>query len=517
MKDAGRKVTISIDGKRITAARGTTVMEAADRAGIHIPRLCHLPGKGEPARPCRLCTVDVDGRKVRACVTEVCEGMAVVTDSPGIFSYRKSRLEELASIHYGDCKAPCSLACPGGINVQGYVNLIAKREFGAALRLIKEKNPLPVSVGRVCPGFCETRCRRILLDEPLAINHLKRFVADYAREFGFKDEEIGEPTGKKIAVIGGGPAGLSCAYFLRKQGHGVTIFEAEDRLGGLLRYGIPGYRLPNKEVDGEVRTVLNLGVQARLNSRWGEDFSLQDLRDKGFEAIFIATGLSGQKQLEIEGAGCAICALAFLKEVNQGGRPSIGAEVLVVGGGDIAVDAARSARRLGAKQVTVVYPRSRVELPAHQRDIEEAEREGVQFFLMATPMKIMGEGGRLKVELARTVLDEPDQRGIRHPVPMPGSRLYWTGDTIISALGQEGDPGFQAYGELEASIQLTPKKTIKVHPGTMKTSVEGIYAGGGPGHRPKDGNPGSGRRPARCGGHPCISHAGKGRDFRAPF
>ena len=472
-------IHITIDGRRVDAEKGQTIMQAASAAGMEIPTICHIKGEEDSSIPCLLCMVEIEGRgRVRACATPAEDGQVIEVHNRELDAFRKERLEILAESHYGDCRAPCNLTCPGGINVQGYVNLIAKGEYLAALMLIKEKNPLPIAVGRVCPRFCETRCRRILLDEPIAINHLKRFVADYARETDFRDREVGKSTGRKVAIIGGGPAGLSCAYFLRKQGHRVTIFEAEDKLGGLMRYGIPGYKLPDREVDREVQGILNLGVHARLGKRWGTDFTLQDLRDRGFEAVFIATGLSRQKQLEIEGTQHIICGLRFLKEVNLGSRPPIGEKVLIVGGGDIAVDSARSARRLGAKNVTVIYPRSRVELPAHQRQVDEAEKEGVQFFLMATPLRIMEEDGRIKVEMARTILDEPDERGIRHPIPMPGSQLSWTGDTVISALGQEGDPTFQSYGELEASIALTPRKTIKAHPSTMKTSVEGIYAGG---------------------------------------
>ena len=469
----GETIRLSIDGRQVEAASGQSLLEAAREAGIKIPTLCHLDGEKPSEQPCLMCVVDVEGKgRLRACATPVQEGMVVETRNKELEAFRKKRLEILVESHYGDCRAPCNLTCPGGINVQGYVNLIARGEYHAALRLIKEKNPLPISVGRVCPRFCETRCRRVLLDEPIAINHLKRFVADYAANSAFRDDEVGSPTGRKVAIIGGGPSGLSCAYFLRKQGHEVTIFEAADKLGGLLRYGIPGY------VHAEVQDGLDLGVHVKLGKRWGRDFNLADLKEQGFEAVFIAVGLSRQKNLEVEGAEFAMDGLRFLREVNNGERPEIGDRVLIVGGGDIAVDAARSARRLGATHVKVIYPRSRVELPAHQREIEEAEKEGVEFFLMATPLKIDKADGEIVVEMARTILDEPDERGIRHPIPMPGSRIEWKGDAVISALGQVGDAAFQSFGEIEASIKLTPRKTIKVHPSSMKTSVEGIYAGG---------------------------------------
>jgi len=311
-------IHITVEGTDIQALEGQTIMQAARASGIDIPSICHISGQEDSTNPCLLCMVEIEGRgRVRACSTPAEDGMIIQVHSRELDAFRKERLEILAESHYGDCRAPCNLTCPGGINVQGYVNLIAKGEYLAALMLIKEKNPLPIAVGRVCPRFCETRCRRILLDEPIAINHLKRFVADYAKEARFRDTEVGKPTGKKVAIIGGGPAGLSCAYFLRKQGHQVTIYEAEEKLGGLMRYAIPGYKLPNREVDREVQGILNLGVHARLGKRWGTDFTLQDLRDQGFEAIFIATGLSRQKQLEIEGASHALCGLRFLKEINR--------------------------------------------------------------------------------------------------------------------------------------------------------------------------------------------------------
>ncbi len=470
----------TINGKEAEAQEGQSILEAARGAGIDIPTLCFLPGKDEPRRPCLLCMVEVEGRgRVRACSTLAEPGMVVQSDTKELKGFRKERLQALAASHYGDCRAPCNLTCPGGINVQGYVNLIAQGEYEAALRLIKEKNPLPVSVGRVCPRFCETRCRRILLDEHIYINHLKRFVADYALEHGFEEEPPAPSTGKKVAIIGGGPAGLSAAYYLRKFGHEVVIFEAKEKLGGMLRYGIPGYKLPKKPLDREIQGIINMGVHVKTGKRWGQDFNIGELMEaQGFGAVFIATGLSRQKPMEVEGSDLAIDGLKFLKKINEGQPVEVGKRVLVVGGGDIAVDAARCAKRLGAQDVTVIYPRSRVELPASQRDVEEAEKEGVQFFLMSMPTRISDEEGCIKVEMARTVLGEPDSRGIRHPVPMPGSRLFWNGDMVISALGQEGDASFQSYGEIESSIKLTPRNTIKSNPSSMKTSVEGVYAGG---------------------------------------
>lgn len=489
-------ICLTIDGKEVFAQPGQTILEVCRKNDIVIPTLCHLEGSAKEGvkegtkeyndakRPCLLCMVEVEGDgRQRACKLEAKAGMVVVTKTKELEAYRKERLQALAKTHYGDCRAPCNLTCPGGINVQGYVNLVAQGEYESALRLIKEKNPLPVSVGRVCPRFCETRCRRVLVDEPIAINHLKRFVADYCHEHGFKETPPAITTGKKVAIIGGGPAGLSCAYYSRKLGHDVTIFEAEDRLGGALRHWIPSYKLPKKPLEKEIQSILNLGVHVRTKKRWGDDFTIESLKEQGFEAVFIATGLSRQKALDVEGAEYATDGLHFLKDVNDGKakfnvKPGKPAKALIIGGGDIAVDAARSAKRLGASSVTVIYPRSRVEMSAQQRDIADAEKEGVQFLLMAMPLRVVKEEEGYKVEMARTILSEPDANGIRQPVAMPGSRLFWTGHVIISALGQEGDDAFKSYGKIESSIALTPKKTIKSNPSTMATNVSGIFAGG---------------------------------------
>jgi len=472
-------VSLIIDGHGITVPVGTTILDAAREAGIIIPHLCHLPGKMDSPRPCLLCLVEADNRWQRACRTPVFEGMEVRTDTPELTAHRRQRLQQLAGHHYGDCKPPCTLTCPAGINVQGYINLIARGEYAAALLLIREKNPLPGIVCRVCPRFCETRCRRILVEEPVAINHLKRFVVDYAAVTGVLREKPGTPSGHRAAVIGGGPAGLSCAYYLRKQGHEVTIFDKESMLGGMPRYAIPNFKLPKQEVEREVETIMNMGVEVRTNSQWGRDFTLDDLKKRGYGVVFIATGLAGQRALSIPGREYALDGLDFLRRVKSGLETGIGGKVLLIGGSKVAVEAARSARRLGTSDVTVVYARAGLEMAANQRDIKEAEKEGVQFFMMAMPLGLhRRKKSGLSVEIARTVLSEPDARGFRQPMPVEGSRLLWQGDVVIAALGQEGDGALTRFGKLEAGLALSPRKTIKVHPSTMRTSLAGVFAGG---------------------------------------
>ncbi|MGV1099482.1 formate dehydrogenase subunit alpha [Thiovibrio sp. JS02] len=472
-------ISLTVDGRPVSAPATATIMEAAGLAGIEIPSLCHLPpGREDAKRPCLLCLVEVDGKQRRSCRTQAQAGMVIETVTPALKKHRAERLQQLASVHYGDCKAPCNLTCPGGINVQGYVHLVARGEYAAALGLIREKNSLAGLVCRVCPGFCETRCRRALLDEPIAINHLKRFVVEYAERHGLPPERPGVPTGHNVAIIGGGPAGLSAACVLRRFGHSVTIFEAASELGGMARFAIPSFKLPTKAVRREVENIVAMGVHVRAGKRWGRDFSLADLKEQGFKTIFIAAGMGRQKSLKIPGGEAAMDGLVFLAQVATGNQPPLSGKVLIVGGSRVAVEAARLALRLGGAEVTVVHDRSRLEMAAHQRDVAEAEKEGVRFFLMATPLALRREDEELTVELARTVLSEADAAGVRRPVPVEGSGLVWNGVLVINALGQEGDDGFRAFGELEASLELTPRLTIKAEPTSLKTNLPGIYAGG---------------------------------------
>ena len=468
-----------IDDRRLEVPEGVTILQAARLHDIYIPSLCFDERLEEPPRPCGLCLVEVEGESypVRACNTPVSPGMKVKTQTDQVKEIRRKRLEDLVAKHYGDCRAPCTAACPGGINVQGYIALIARGEFLSALKLIKEKNPLPLSVGRVCPRFCEPRCRRALVDQPIAINDLKRFAADWALMHGEPEPERLPATGKRVAIIGAGPAGLSAAYYLTLYGHEVTIFEAEEEAGGLLRFAIPNFKLPKKILEREVQGIINLGIHLKYGQRWGRDFHLQALLDQGYEAVFIGVGATRERPLNIEGQEEAIPALKFLKFHNKGHNLRIGEKVLVIGGGDAAIDSARVCRRLGA-EVTLIYPRSRMEMLAHQREVREAEKEGVDLHLMATPLRIQRTGTRLEVEVARTILSEPDERGVRRPVPMPGSQELFLVDTVISALGQEPDTAFKSYGELEAQIKTSPGGQIKVNPGTQATNHPQIWAGG---------------------------------------
>ncbi len=468
-------IKLTINGQQCSLAADQTILAAAKEAGIEIPHLCHLPRHKDAKQPCLLCLVEVNGKRTRACATQIAEGMTIETETPELVQHRKERLTQLAANHYGDCKAPCHQTCPGSINVQGYISLIAQGQHSAALRLIKEKNPLPGIVCRVCPAFCESRCRRSLLDEAISINHLKRFVVDYATQHPLPAETIAPATGHKAAIIGGGPAGLSAAWFLRKQGHSVTIFDAGPALGGLARTALPSFKMPKENLAREIETILSLGIEVKTNTAWGKDFSLADLQEQGFEAVFIAAGLSGRKKLTVPGAELAQDSMEFLAQVNQGSLTSLAGKVLIIGGSKAAIEAARCAVRLGAEEVTVVFDRPLAEITAYEKDIHAAKREQVRFLARTAPVSIQQQNSKFTVALTKTTVGEANSQGT---ITIVGSLLYWQGATVLNGLGQEADDEFLSFGKLENELTLTANKTIKVCVATMQTNLFGIYAGG---------------------------------------
>ncbi|MBW2329508.1 MAG: FAD-dependent oxidoreductase, partial [Deltaproteobacteria bacterium] len=341
---------------------------------------------------------------------------------------------------------PCKLACPILTDVREYIQLIAERRFEEALASIRNLNPLPRVCGRICTHPCEAACKRGQVDEPIAIPALKRFAADGPWKGRYKAIMPDKSTGQKVAVVGSGPAGLAAAHDLALLGHHVTIFEALPVLGGMLRVGVPAYRLPKNVVDEEIQAILDLGVEVKTGVRIGEEIKLTDLSEQGYKAVFVAIGAHKDRKLGIageDGFEGVVSAVSFLKAVNQGENPKVGKKVAVIGGGNTAVDSARCLLRMGAETVHMVYRRSRDEMPAAKEEIEEAIHEGVQVSYLTSPVEIFGEDGNVSaLRCIKNELGEPDVSGRRIPKSVPGSEFTIDVDMVIAAIGQAPDSSF---------------------------------------------------------------------------
>jgi len=408
--------------------------------------------------------------------------------------------------------APCKFACPGQVPAQGYVRKVAERDFREAYRLVTSRDPLQCVCGYICSRPCEQVCTRGDIDEPIRIRDIKRFVLEYAAERGWKPEVDRLPSsGKRVAVVGSGPAGLTCAWDLVRAGHQVTVFEAERKPGGMLRYGVPAFRLPREVLENEIAGVKSLGVKIRCNKRLGKDLTLSSLREEGFDAIFLGTGCQAGRRLNVPGEGArgVVSAVDFLRKLHKGRKIQLGERVAVVGGGFSAVDAARAAVRLGAKEVFLCYRRTRAEMPAVDEEVWEAEEEGVRVIYLVAPVEVLMKRNRVTGMTMRIhTLGEPDASGRRRPDPVEETELTLHCDTIINALGQV------VAGEVDR-IAVTPAGTLACDSDSGATEIDGVFVGGDAATGPDSviAAVASGRRAAASidrllsGGNPYLDYA----------
>ncbi len=469
-------IRLTINGKEITAENGDTILIAAEKNGIEIPNLCYLK-EMSPYGACGMCVVEMEGspKLIRACSQKVSEGMVINTMGERALKARRLALELLMGDHKGDCIGPCSLNCPAHTDCQKYVKEIADGDYEGAVKTIKEVISLPASIGRVCPHPCETACRRKNVEEPISIAYLKAFAADEVLKEGKHIlPEVKASTGKSVGIIGGGPAGLSAAFKLIQSGHGVTIYDKMPKMGGMLRYGIPEYRLPKKVLDAEIEEIRSLGVEMINNCTIGKDITLQEIRNK-HDAVLIANGAWKSSSIRCPGEDLegVFGGIDFLRAASLGEKPEIGKKTAIVGGGNTAMDACRTAVRLGAEEVSIIYRRTRAEMPAEDIEIEEAMEEGVIFRFLTNPAEILGCDGKVTgVKLQVMELGEPDEKGRRAPVPVPGEFITLPLDSIIIATGQKNDTsGFE-------ELETTKRGTIAADERTFATALEGVFAAG---------------------------------------
>ena len=466
-------LNLTINGKNIQVEEGTTILQAAKDNGIYIPTLCYDEAV-KVYGACGLCVVEAEGipKLLRSCSAKCTDGMVINTESDRVVQSRKIAMELLMSAHDGDCVAPCQLNCPARTDCQGYVGLIANGEYEAALKLIKNKISLPASIGRVCPHPCESACRRKNVEEPINIAQLKAFAADLDLNGEKYIPEKANATGKKIAVIGGGPAGLTVAYQLAIKGHDVTVYDMMEKMGGMLRYGIPQYRLPKEVLDSEIEIIEKLGVKMVNNVKLGKDFTIASLKEQN-DAVIVAVGAWKSSSMRTPGEELdgVYGGIDFLRSVILGKPEEIGDNVVICGGGNTAMDACRTAVRLGAKNVYVVYRRTRNEMPADDLEIREAEEEGVQYKFLTNPISFNGENGKVKsITLQIMELGEPDASGRRKPVPIEGKTEEIGVDSVIMAIGQK------LVSEDVSELKLTDRGNIEADIDTFQTNLDGVFA-----------------------------------------
>ena len=374
-------------------------------------------------------------------------------------------------------KSPCTNACPNNVNAHAYVALIAQGRYQEAMEVILRTLPFPGVIGRICPHPCENSCRRGQVDAPVSICALKRFVADRVDIESLPVPEIAKRE-EEVAIIGSGPAGLTAAYFLALEGYQVTVYEALPVAGGMLRVGIPDYRLPPDVLEKEIRAITRLGVEIKLNTALGRDISVDGLFAQGYRAVYLAIGAHQNLRLNIPGedAEGVLPGVEFLRRSNLGEIAKLDGRVVVLGGGDVAIDAARAALRLGSDKVTILYRRTRAEMPARETEVEDALAEGVEIEYLTAPQQVLTKENKvIAIQCIKMELGEPDSSGRRRPVPVPGSEFIVEADWVIPAIGQTPDSAFLAG---DAGVEVSRWGTIQADPVTFATNIKGVFAGG---------------------------------------
>ncbi len=377
--------------------------------------------------------------------------------------------------------APCTNACPSRLDIPGYVEKIKLGKFQEALEIIRRDCPMPGTIGRVCVRPCEFNCRRGLLDESISIRLLKRAAADYELEHGLEPELPRKgPRQERVAIVGAGPAGLSCAYYLGLRGYRCTLFEALPEPGGMAAVGIPDYRLPREILRREVELVQRLGAEIRYNTKVGEDITLDEIMAQGYKAVFLASGAHESMKMRCEGEEQGyqgyMTGIDFLREVSQGRVPLRGNRIVVIGGGNVALDCVRTALRIGFKDVNLVYRRTEAEMPADEDEVRDARDEGVKFHFLTQPIKILAEEGRVVgLECLRMKLGEPDQSGRARPIPVEGSNFVIKADAVVAAIGQRCLFDYLKPGP---GIGLTKWNTLVVDRWTLRVDETPLFGGG---------------------------------------